>query len=43
MFKGIWLQMKFGPVYWHEVNIDALNVGGGKEAEGERSYFFSRR
>ena len=27
MLKGIWLQMKFGEIFWVEVKIDALKGG----------------
>ena len=28
MLKGIWLQMKFGEIFWGNVKIDALKGGG---------------
>ena len=28
MSKGIWLQMKFGEIFWGEVKVDALKEGG---------------
>ena len=29
ILKEIWLQMKFGEIFWFEVNIDALKGGVG--------------
>ena len=30
MFKGIWLQLKFGEIFWVEVKIDVLKGEGAK-------------
>ena len=30
MFKGIWLQLKCGEIFWVEVKIDALKGEGAK-------------
>ena len=29
MFKEIWLQMKFGEIFWGEMNINAFKGGVG--------------
>ena len=34
MLKGIWLQMKFGDLFWAEVKIDASKEGGGYKQKG---------
>ena len=42
MLKEIWLQIKFGEIFWGEVEIDALKGGGGCKQK-EIIIAFSRR
>ena len=41
MLKGIWLQIKFGEIFWGEVKIDALKGGGGYKQKGNDYIIFS--
>ena len=34
MSKGIWLQMKFGEIFWGDVKIDALKGEGVQNQKG---------
>ena len=41
MLKGIWLQMKFGDIFWGEVKINALKGGGGYKQMGNDNAILS--
>ena len=41
MIKGIWLQIKFGEIFWGEEKIDALKREGGYKQKGHDYTIFS--
>ena len=40
MLNGIWLQTKFGEIFWGEVKIGALKGGGGYKQKGNNYAIF---
>ena len=41
MLKVIWLQMKFGEIFWSESKMDALKGGEGYKQKGNSATIFS--
>ena len=41
LLKGIWLQMKFGEIFFGDVKIDALKGGRGYKQKGNDYTIFS--